>query len=334
MFSDRQIFARLSNNESTHLICKQFIPHIAGSMLSYFMKNFQKQMSLTKFRSISEIVQYITQTLDLKCDTTVSISKSDLLHEMNQLLIAYDPRLKKTWNKMKTILDGVIDQIAHFESVSRRLDSPHRSNNFPPSSDDTLNLKVETILYYQQTKEKEMNDRMCEVCNNKNNIKRCSVCSCVYYCCIEHQKIHWPVHKTQCKKLTTLLATSQHDLQQVLHGEISQNEVKIDKRTCDWEIGIETILRFNTEKEICFYVEPSDLRVMILYFIRSMEEFSSDAGDKRRFWNPFEGGLNFVPDDVASIQPIYSLKPLRRWIRLLITRIAFEQSFKYLLPLK
>jgi len=30
------------------------------------------------------------------------------------------------------------------------------------------------------------------------NLKKCSKCKEVFYCCVEHQKQHWPIHKKRC----------------------------------------------------------------------------------------------------------------------------------------
>ena len=40
----------------------------------------------------------------------------------------------------------------------------------------------------------------CIVCGKTSPFKRCSNCKCVGYCCREHQKIHWKVHKKACSK--------------------------------------------------------------------------------------------------------------------------------------
>jgi hypothetical protein len=35
-----------------------------------------------------------------------------------------------------------------------------------------------------------------------NNLKKCSQCMAVYYCCREHQVEHWPAHKSWCRKIS------------------------------------------------------------------------------------------------------------------------------------
>jgi hypothetical protein len=45
-------------------------------------------------------------------------------------------------------------------------------------------------------------ERRCEVVDTAlhNNLKRCSRCKAVYYCCRLHQEEHWPAHKMACVK--------------------------------------------------------------------------------------------------------------------------------------
>ena len=38
-------------------------------------------------------------------------------------------------------------------------------------------------------------------CDNKEGLKTCSGCGIVKYCCLEHQNIHWAIHKVLCKQL-------------------------------------------------------------------------------------------------------------------------------------
>lgn len=53
-------------------------------------------------------------------------------------------------------------------------------------------------------------DKHCTICKSTNNLKICSDCKCHYYCCKDHQSIHWNQgapqknevpHKTICKQL-------------------------------------------------------------------------------------------------------------------------------------
>jgi hypothetical protein len=43
----------------------------------------------------------------------------------------------------------------------------------------------------------------CIVCQKTESTSRCSVCRIVWYCCSEHQRDHWPTHRTVCKSSTT-----------------------------------------------------------------------------------------------------------------------------------
>ena len=38
---------------------------------------------------------------------------------------------------------------------------------------------------------------ICFVCK-KPTIQKCNGCHDVFYCCADHQKMHWPAHKTYC----------------------------------------------------------------------------------------------------------------------------------------
>ena len=39
---------------------------------------------------------------------------------------------------------------------------------------------------------------LCDVCGKLASL-RCSRCGGAYYCCAQHQKIHWKIHKEMCK---------------------------------------------------------------------------------------------------------------------------------------
>jgi hypothetical protein len=42
-----------------------------------------------------------------------------------------------------------------------------------------------------------------------NNMKKCSRCAKVYYCCRRHQELHWPEHRLTCVKATPLTSDDQ-----------------------------------------------------------------------------------------------------------------------------
>jgi hypothetical protein len=42
-----------------------------------------------------------------------------------------------------------------------------------------------------------------------NNLKRCSRCKAVYYCCRLHQEEHWPAHKLTCVKAAPVEGATQ-----------------------------------------------------------------------------------------------------------------------------
>ena len=45
------------------------------------------------------------------------------------------------------------------------------------------------------------NERFCAVCGSSDNLKQCSGCGCVYYCCKDHQRADWKLHKLRCKAM-------------------------------------------------------------------------------------------------------------------------------------
>ena len=82
----------------------------------------------------------------------------------------------------------------------------------------------------------EEKNQKCAVCQSAA-VLICSSCSQVRYCSKEHQKVHWPTHKSQCRpyKICTndklgryciSLKTDFHTfLLSVLHGSIRLNEL-------------------------------------------------------------------------------------------------------------
>ena len=45
---------------------------------------------------------------------------------------------------------------------------------------------------------------VCSVCGSTSDLKRCSRCKKVSYCCIEHQKKDWTTHKKLCGKTSVV----------------------------------------------------------------------------------------------------------------------------------
>lgn len=53
----------------------------------------------------------------------------------------------------------------------------------------------------------------CNVCGSLNSLRRCSRCKSVYYCSQVHQQVDWRVHKIECKKFASNLASSEFSFQ-------------------------------------------------------------------------------------------------------------------------
>lgn len=69
------------------------------------------------------------------------------------------------------------------------------SNNF--DRDDT-----------SQPNKSRKSKRECAVCQSVSNLKRCSRCKAVFYCCITHQKTDWINHKNACGKISVTSSPS------------------------------------------------------------------------------------------------------------------------------
>lgn len=73
------------------------------------------------------------------------------------------------------------------------------------TSDDKLRTDFSRHFFYPN---------ICHVCNchdSEVKLKKCGNCKMIYYCSQEHQKIHWPVHKTFCKHITELKRNSSRE---------------------------------------------------------------------------------------------------------------------------
>lgn len=66
----------------------------------------------------------------------------------------------------------------------------------------------------------------CKVCGSLNGLRRCSRCKSVYYCSQVHQQVDWRVHKIECKKFATNLATS--ELFNCVNCELHQHRCLIE----------------------------------------------------------------------------------------------------------
>ncbi|XP_031634044.1 egl nine homolog 3 [Contarinia nasturtii] len=64
----------------------------------------------------------------------------------------------------------------------------------------------------------------CKVCGSLNGLRRCSRCKSVYYCSQVHQQVDWRVHKIECKKFATNLASKSNSTMTV---ETQQNHDRL-----------------------------------------------------------------------------------------------------------
>lgn len=66
----------------------------------------------------------------------------------------------------------------------------------------------------------------CRICGGTDNLRRCSRCQVAYYCCQEHQRLDWKLHKLECRSIHQLpsqtMATQQ--LAAVYSGGQSQSQ--------------------------------------------------------------------------------------------------------------
>lgn len=67
----------------------------------------------------------------------------------------------------------------------------------------------------------------CAVCGVREELKRCGRCKRVCYCCREHQKSHWKIHKTECKPLISNATGDGLD-----SSAVCLDDVRIDCRNC------------------------------------------------------------------------------------------------------
>lgn len=44
----------------------------------------------------------------------------------------------------------------------------------------------------------------CRICGGTDNLRRCSRCQVAYYCCQEHQRLDWKLHKLECRSIHQL----------------------------------------------------------------------------------------------------------------------------------
>ncbi|XP_035894485.1 uncharacterized protein LOC118504296 [Anopheles stephensi] len=92
---------------------------------------------------------------------------------------------------------------------------PQRFTNYlqPASQQQTTpNMIVQQHRHFQH---------QCRICGVNEGLRRCSRCQIAYYCSVDHQRIDWKVHKTECRSIhlppqpsSTMVAAASMQLQQ------------------------------------------------------------------------------------------------------------------------
>uniref|UniRef100_A0A182VS33 hypoxia-inducible factor-proline dioxygenase n=1 Tax=Anopheles minimus TaxID=112268 RepID=A0A182VS33_9DIPT len=87
---------------------------------------------------------------------------------------------------------------------------PHRFTNYLQSNQQqttTPNMIVQQHRHFQH---------QCRICGVNEGLRRCSRCQIAYYCSVDHQRIDWKVHKTECRSI--------HQLQQPVPVQLHQQQ--------------------------------------------------------------------------------------------------------------
>lgn len=78
----------------------------------------------------------------------------------------------------------------------------------------------------------------CDTCADPEAKKKCSVCHMVAYCNEECQKMHWPVHKKECKDLAVqFVEVERRRVQEEASLKKEQQEAVLDKEEAQQEIS-------------------------------------------------------------------------------------------------
>ena len=62
-------------------------------------------------------------------------------------------------------------------------------------------LKITKLLKDCRQKARYCEYPECSKSRGEMSLKACARCQLVYYCCLEHQKLHWKEHKMNCQTL-------------------------------------------------------------------------------------------------------------------------------------
>ena len=99
----------------------------------------------------------------------------------------------------------LIDSIEQVETVKYVLkDIPHMHvQYYPPPSAEEERLHQDPLFKNINTDPDRSPSFACAVCHAQKapdggKLKVCSQCNKTKYCCVEHQKQHWKIHKQYC----------------------------------------------------------------------------------------------------------------------------------------
>ncbi|XP_049281494.1 uncharacterized protein LOC125762910 [Anopheles funestus] len=94
---------------------------------------------------------------------------------------------------------------------------PHRFTNYlQPNQQQatTPNMIVQQHRHFQH---------QCRICGVNEGLRRCSRCQIAYYCSVDHQRIDWKVHKTECRSIHQLPQPSSTAVSTQLQLQQQQN---------------------------------------------------------------------------------------------------------------
>ncbi|XP_052900796.1 uncharacterized protein LOC128307106 [Anopheles moucheti] len=98
--------------------------------------------------------------------------------------------------------------IAGTTAMEDSASGPHRFTNYLQANQQqtiTPNMIVQQHRHFQH---------QCRICGVNEGLRRCSRCQIAYYCSVDHQRIDWKVHKTECRSIHHLPQPTAASVQQ------------------------------------------------------------------------------------------------------------------------